>query len=116
MCRTLVSVIIVLTMITPTVCTAGKLMSQWDAIHITKQNDLESNVTNLFEYCHHLYSKEEIREALAFTYDKFPAVLKGKSVEFVQRAMDVAAAKELPFDTTVCTLVSSILDEPLRCP
>lgn len=116
MCRILISLAILLALVTPTVSVAGKLMSQWDANQVLKQNDLEAEANSLFEYCKHLYSKEEVREALAFTYAKFPPSLKGRSVEFVQRAMDVAAAKEVPFDRTVCTLVSGILDEPLQCP
>ena len=116
MCRMVVLLVILLSLVTPTVSTAGKLMSQWEANQIVKQNNLEGQVTTVFEHCGHLYSKEEIRESLAFTYTKFPTSLQAQVVEFVQRATDVAAAKEVPLDTTVCTLVSATLDEPLRCP
>jgi hypothetical protein len=116
MCRMVVLVVILFSLVTPTVSPAGKLMSQWEANQIVKQNNLEGQVITVFEHCGHLYSKEEIREALAFTYTKFPPSLQARVVEFVQRATDVAAAEEVPLDATVCRRISVILHEPLRCP
>ncbi len=52
-----------------------------------KQNNLEGQVITVFEHCEHLYSKEEIREALAFTYTKFTTSLQARVVEFVQKQL-----------------------------
>lgn len=116
-CTALLAVILLIVLFSlPKVSAAGRLMSQAYAQKIfDKDRSLEGIVDRLFKYSF-LYSKDELREAVAFTYEKFPPSLRGNIFEFVQRAMDTAAARKKPLDFTVCALVEAILDKPQGCP
>lgn len=107
--------ICVIFILMPTLSLAGKLMPQHHIDVIIKDNNLETDAINLSKYCKNRFSMDEIREALAYTYSEFPKSLKSKTVEFVQRAMDVAAAKQFPLNETVCELVSAVLGKSRNC-